>query len=205
MEQYLIHPKHCCWDTKIYNRTDFSELINAWRISATPQAVAQAEHKSTRGWIRDTELSIALQKGSDIRLIFRCAGVIARTISTGSSTCSSGDLIHQWFEGLSYLCNDIPPFKVTSILVGITAWWITSFPTRQKLCTNPPRIETQSIIIRLAWSHYNSKPSTHTWLPPLSQAQALSIHRMTMMMTIILSSSHSHSHSFTESHTIKSL
>jgi len=66
----MIHPKHRCWDTEIYNRTDFSELINAWRIYATPQAVAQAEHKSTRGWIRDTELSIALQKGSDIRLIF---------------------------------------------------------------------------------------------------------------------------------------
>jgi hypothetical protein len=95
VEQYMIHPKHCCWDIEMYNRTDFSELINTWRISTTPQAVAQAEHKSTRGWIRDTELSIALQKGSDIRLIFRCAGVIARTISAGSSTCSGGDLIHQ--------------------------------------------------------------------------------------------------------------
>ena len=30
---------------------------------------------------------------------FRCAGVIARTISTGSSTCSGGDLIHQGLEG----------------------------------------------------------------------------------------------------------
>ena len=70
VEQYMIYPKHCCWDIEIYNRTDFSQLINAWRISTTPQAVAQAEHKSTRGWIRDTELSIALQKGSDIRLIF---------------------------------------------------------------------------------------------------------------------------------------
>jgi hypothetical protein len=38
--------------------------------------VTQAEHKSTRGWIRDTELSSALQKGNDIRLIFAALGLL---------------------------------------------------------------------------------------------------------------------------------
>ena len=105
----MIYPSTAAGIPK-YNRTDFSELINAWRISATPQAVAQAEHKSTRGWIRDTELSIALQKGSDIRLIFAAL-----------------ELLHEQFlqaaqhsvVGISYIkdlrgCHNIPPLPYTS-------------------------------------------------------------------------------------------
>ena len=46
--------------------------------------------------------------------LFSLRWSVARTISTGSSTCSGGDLIHQGLEGMSYPCNDIPPLFYTS-------------------------------------------------------------------------------------------